>query len=152
MIKILIKIFLIIILLVLGVIFSTAFMVFFVGADYKITINDKYEMIRIYGGAVLLVDRNDRTIGPNVDGYLIFDEYIIGHVSHEQLPKEDKEYSTPGYFIVNLADNSVLQGLDETEYTAELIKRKIQTDKKLHKPSRFDEYFKGGVVKNKSVK
>ena len=115
-------------------------------------INDKYEMIRIYGGAVLLVDRNGFTIGPNVDGYLIFDEYIVGHVSHERLPEVDKEYSTPGYFIVNLTDNSVLQGLDETQYTAELIKRKIQTNKKLHKPSRLDEYFKGGVVKNTSVK
>ncbi len=148
--KIIIKITILISFLVL--MFSAIFIMFYLGRDFKMVINDKYEMIRIYGGAVLLVDRNGRTIGPNVDGYLIFDEYIFGHVSHERLPKEDKEYSTPGYFIVNLTDNSVLQGLDETQYTAELIKRKIQTNKKLHKPSRLDEYFKGGVVKNTSVK
>jgi len=125
---------------------------FFTSGDYRVLISNEYRISRIYSRAVLLANNEGVVVGPNIDGYLIFNDYIFGHVSHERLPKEDKEYSTPGYFIVNLTDNSVLQGLDETQYTAELIKRKIQTNKKLHKPSRLDEYFKGGVVKNTSVK
>lgn len=111
-------------------------------------------------------DKNHHEIiSPNIDGYKVFENIIVGHVSREEhINPEEAAFCKPGYFIVDISNGSVQQefdlqnyvynngtyhyqnprvqqGLSEKQWMDSLRKYGITEKPRLHKPSRYDGIF-----------
>lgn len=114
-----------------------------IGFDYTIPLPGNYELVRVYAGTVVLCDPENHVIlDPNVDGYAICGDLILGHVSKHPAP----EYrSLVGYFVVNTKSGEKATGLSKSDYLAELRRHGIRGAPALHRPSRWRaivEYLK----------
>ncbi len=83
--------------------------------------------------------RNSVIIHANIDSYKVYGNIIVGHVSSEGLAPDEAAYSIPGYFIVNVENDAIKDGLDKKTWVNLLRKHGITEELHLHKPSRFDE-------------
>ena len=118
------------------------FWFFLFGGDYSIALPDGYSLVRVYAGAVLMADpSHKKIISPNIDGYKVLQHVVVGHVSRDKLPPEEAAESKPGYFVVDVRNGIVHQGLDERSWIDSLRRYGITTKPTLHKPSRFDQKF-----------
>lgn len=124
---------------VLLVIFLLLVLRFFMSGDYRIKLMNGYSLVRVYANAVLLTnDKSGVLINENIEKYSLSGSIITGIVSDGGLDEFHKKQSRPGYFIVDMDKNTILQGLDEQEWKNELKKRGIISIKKFYKPSRYD--------------
>jgi len=129
---------------------------FLFGGDYEIRLPTGYSLVRVYAGATMLTDPTKGVIiDPNIDGYKIVDNILVGHVSCDNLhlTPEDAASCKPGYFIVDMANGyhpplpdtgvympggNLKQALDEQKWIEYLRIYGITEKPKLHKPSRFN--------------
>jgi len=84
-------------------------------------------------------------IGPDVDGYRVYRRIIAGHVAKE---RDRNSYgdriptlgnSKPGYFMINLRNNSIYDGLSRQEWLNKLRGFGITSEPHLYRPSIYDE-------------
>lgn len=109
--------------------------------DYSVSLPNGYSLARIYSGAILIHHTSKGVvINANVDRYKVLDEFIVGHVTLAELTPE-RNYSKPGYFIINTKTNEVKEGLDKQVWLETLKKMKIMSEPDLSKPSRFDRDY-----------
>jgi hypothetical protein len=127
--------------LLLGLLFCIFLGSLFGCGDYAVSLPGGYSLVRIYGGAILISHSSKGVvINANIDSYKVLDELIVGHVTVAELPPE-KDYSKPGYFIINTKTHEVGEGLDRMAWLEALRKINIVTEPKLSKPSRFDKDY-----------
>jgi len=82
-----------------------------------------------------------RTIGPEVDGYRVYPELVVGHVSVPPIGIDDYPQQTPGYFIIDTKADKLYAGLSKDIWLEHLRKFGIDHEPKLIKPSVTDVYF-----------
>ena len=83
-------------------------------------------------------------VGPDVDGYRVYPHLIVGHAVKEK----DKNYwgdriptcgnSKPGYFIIDMRNDSVYDGLSKQDWLKKLRTLGINSRPHLYKPSIYD--------------
>ena len=109
------------------------------GGDYSVGLPRGYTLIRVYSGAVLIANpSHEIIISPNIDKYEVIGNIVIGHVSREGLPSNEAADSVPGFFILDVRNGTIQQGLTEQAWLLALNKLGITERPNLHKPSRFD--------------
>ncbi len=109
--------------------------------DYSIRLPGGYSLVRVYAGAVLIHHpEKGIVVNAHIDGYKVHGELVIGHVLSAELPPE-KDYSKPGYFILNTKTHEVKEGLDKQTWLNSLRTIGIASEPRLSKPSRFDKNY-----------
>lgn len=109
--------------------------------DYAVNLPGGYSLVRIYAGAVLIKhSSNGVVINANIDKYKVINETIVGHVTLAELTPE-RDYSKPGYFIINTKTHEVKEGLEKKNWLEALQKQGIINEPKLNKPSRLDKDY-----------
>lgn len=112
------------------------------GGDYAVPLPNGYELVRLAGSTIVL-DKpglDCRLVGPTVDGYCVYGDIVVGHVSRDDSLRDIRP-SVPGYFLVDTKQGTAFQGLGEAEWLKTLKKHGI-AGKQLRKPSRWDRYRK----------
>ena len=88
-------------------------------------------------------------VGPNVDGYRVYDRVIVGHVEsiRSRNPNYNPDYKyhasdadKPGYFIIDVTIDEIYNGLSKREWLEKLRGFGIRAEPRLFKPSVFDEF------------
>lgn len=89
------------------------------------------------------------TVGPDVDGYRVYEHIITGHVIKEVYPYEwgdeggpPREQRPVGYFIIHVRDDMVYDGLTRQEWLEKLRQFGVTSEPKLFKPSIFDKLLR----------
>ncbi len=109
--------------------------------DYSVSLPGGYELTRVYAGTVLIHHpEKGVVVDANVDAYDVTDGFVIGHVSiADELP--EKEFSKPGYFILNTKTHELKQGLDREGWVKSLKAVGKTIEPVLKSPSRYDGFF-----------
>ncbi|MHB1462319.1 MAG: hypothetical protein ACYC1M_13625 [Armatimonadota bacterium] len=110
--------------------------------------NSDYGAIIYNKGYNMMCEGTMRHIGPNVGGYHVYTNVIVGQITPH--PRDD-EYSTminqtgnerrPGYFIIDLHDKRVYGGMRKQDWLVQLKTYGITEEPKLSKPSGLDEFL-----------
>jgi hypothetical protein len=137
---------LIIILILAITAFTGAFLLF---GDYSIELPHRYKLGQLWEGAIVLsgptassTSSSNIIVSQNVDYYLVYDCIIVGHRSPMLVPGADPGSSRNfGYFVVNIKNRHVSQGLTKRQWLNELRNYGVNCEPKLIKPSRFDAYL-----------
>lgn len=128
--------------------------------DYVVNFQRDYRYFYSDAGIVFNLDTRDRVrirkiceaggsyplqVGPNVDGYYVYPELIIGHVSKSRekvyvMQNLGDSYKL-GYFIIDLRNDRRYNGLSRKVWIERLRKFGVNHEPRLFKPSRFDEYL-----------
>jgi hypothetical protein len=109
--------------------------------DYSVHLPGGYSLTRIYAGAILINKPGEGIIiDANIDAYAVVGSRVVGHVTASKLAPE-KQFSKPGFFILNTAKGEALQGLDKQTWIRLLKDAGIDSEPSLHKPSRFDRNY-----------
>ena len=109
--------------------------------DYSIRLPHGYGLTQIHGGTVLIEGPDHRlVVGPNVDGYSVLGDSVVGHVSLAQY-QPDREDSRPGYFILNTKTHELKQALEKEAWVDTLRASGIREEPRLSQPSRFDQNY-----------
>jgi hypothetical protein len=89
------------------------------------------------------------TVGPDVDGYRVYKNTIVGHVVKEVYPFEwGDQYGPPreqrpaGYFIIDVRNDIVYAGLTKQQWLDKLREFGVTSEPKLFKPSVFDKLLR----------
>ncbi len=110
--------------------------------DYQITLPHDYSLSCVKGKMVFMTNADDIIIiSPNIDGYDVYGNIVIGHVSDADVRIENAGYSIPGYFLVNTERDEIRQGLGEGSWRGGLLSQDINRDADLSEPSVLDEYL-----------
>jgi len=85
-------------------------------------------------------------VGPNVDGYRVYDRAIVGHVEcveghNPNYKHRAGDSETPGYFIIDVTIDRVYNGLNKREWLEELRKFGVRSEPRLFRPSVFDKFL-----------
>ena len=83
-------------------------------------------------------------VGPNVDGYRVYDKVIVGYVvsvesRNPNYRHQASDSDTPGYFIIDVTMDRVYSGLNKREWLEELRKVGVRSEPRLFRPSIFDK-------------
>lgn len=82
--------------------------------------------------------------GPDVDGYRVYRDAIVGHVSRARVrnsygdPLPKREPRPEGYFIIDVRIDRVHDGLSKQEWLSKLRAFGLRREPVLHRPSIFD--------------
>jgi hypothetical protein len=111
------------------------------GAEYPVELPGSYQLDQVHSGAVAITHpATGIVIYASVDGYAVVGSVIVGHVSQAKRDPE-REFSRPGYFIIDTRTNDAKQGLDKNSWLESLRSLGVMSEPKLHKPSRFDRNY-----------
>lgn len=106
------------------------------GWDYRISLPNGYEMVRIHSGSVAICDSNTvEVIGPNIDRYTVVQDVVAGHVVVAR-PDDFGQEEKPGYFILDTRTGSVRKGLSEKQWIYSLSKYGVSDKPSLRRPMR----------------
>ncbi len=101
--------------------------------------------------SVINYDQLKLKVGPNVNGYCVYSNTIVGIVTMRR-NKDISAYDAihnftiqisemrPGYFIIDLHTKRIFGGLSKRDWLAKLKTYGITTEPALHKPHWMDEY------------
>lgn len=130
-------------LVILGLVFVLFTLVAVSGCgDYSISLPGDYSLAQIYGGAVVICGPPPNRIiriHANIDGYKVINGLVVGHVVVAE--RSEKEYSKPGYFIINTKTDVVLQSLDKKTWLDSLRILGVNEDPALSMPTMFDKNY-----------
>ena len=121
------------------------FLFFAVGCgDYTIDLTGSYRLVRISGGGEFVLVRDEGgakviVVGPSVILYSDHGEVILGEVS----PTADSR-DKPGFFLVDVATNQVIDGLSEETLEVEIEGRGLER-MEMVRPTRFQSLFRREV-------
>lgn len=105
------------------------------GGNFRIALPNGYEMMSEYTGQVWILGPDGRdVVAATVDGYAVIDSVVVGHVSLG-LGRSAKNYSKPGYFVLDTKTGQVVQGMDKKEWLARLKDLGVTTAPQLHTPA-----------------
>lgn len=106
-----------------------------IGPDFAISLPYGYSLVQTTPGNVSMDLGNKCLVDANIDGYRVYENITIGHVS-----KAPEFYdSVPGYFIADLTNGKKQQGLSRQQWIKELRKHSIVHVPTLHRPTGLDE-------------
>jgi hypothetical protein len=108
-------------------------LVLFLMVDYAIKLPHHYELVRTSGSTIFLANENGIIVEPDVDGYAVRDDLVVGHV----IKNADEPGSTPGYFIADMKTHKTVKGLDKRHWLRRLYSRGIMAEPRLVFPSRW---------------
>lgn len=104
--------------------------------DYEISLPNGYSIIRESEGMVSVINTKLPDIEANVDGYRVYHNYMVGHVSK---CRDKSRHSQPGYFILEFYTGKAYQGLSKKQWLTMLRSYGIKQPPVLHVPSGSDE-------------
>ncbi len=91
--------------------------------DYSIALTKDYSIVRRTAGNVALFNATGmRIVGPQIDGYRVYSEAIVGLIC--QYPDSP---SANGYFILDLKTGRVTEGLKQDDWVSLLGRYGIQS-------------------------
>jgi hypothetical protein len=107
--------------------------------DFKIELPNGYILFRANATEIYIIDPNrlvDRiVVEPHIEKYNVIDKVVVGYAV---LAKgEMKEYSIPGYFILETETGTVTQGLSKDAWVKKLKELGINSEPKLKAPTIF---------------
>ena len=118
-------------------------MYFSFGGDYSINLPNGYEIVRTNANEIVIASSKPGegiVVSSYIDSYAVFENIATGHVTRKGYSLEHREYSVPGYFILDMKSGGAQQGLSEEEWISSLLKHEITKRPNLRKPSRLDSF------------
>lgn len=102
--------------------------------DYIVKLPNDYSLVQVYPGSIHLYKNSiGIIIYSNVDKYAVLNNIIVGHVSlADNEPK--KEYCKPGYFIVEMKNNIILQGMTKQDWLDSLRVKNVNEEPIMKSP------------------
>ena len=105
-------------------------------AEFRITLPHDYYLWGPDDSVSLWNAFSEEIIDSHIDGYYVYNEAIVGHVTKREGRFRD---SVPGYFVVDLKTAKVEQGLSRAEWRQRLRECGVQSAPALHTPTEVDE-------------